>query len=384
MPFIPPYISSLTPYEPGKSILELKAITKTKKIIKLASNENPFGPSPKAKAAIQKALKDLHYYPDGGLRLKEKLAQKHQVSTKNIILGGGSDSLVLSIVRAFVTEGGEVVTSDFSFPQYFLFSKSRGAIVKLAPFKNYTYDLEAIQKCVTHKTQIIFLANPNNPTGTIFTRKEWEKFYQNIDPNILIVLDEAYAEFAEANKDWPNSLKDRLDNVITLRTFSKAYGLAGVRLGYAVAHEKWIDILHKVKLPFEPSSLAIAAGEGALQDSAFVKKYLTTVEKERLKITKCLTEMGISVPLSSANFVMMPFETEQDAKDIFEGLLREGIIVRWLHPFHLPNALRISIGRPEENKRCLETIRMLLEKTKHFANHGPTKSPSIIQSLPNT
>ena len=219
---VPPHIERLVPYTPGKSVASLARETGAKEIIKLASNENPLGPSPKAVAAIKKALERIHFYPDDGFALRKKLAAKFHVAPENILLSNGSDSIMLAIVRAFVTEGGEVVTSERSFAQFNLMPLAQGAVVKEAPMKNDRYDLEAIAKKITPQTQVVFLANPNNPTGTIFTKKEWESFLSHVSKEVLIVCDEAYAEFVQGNLEWPNSLQYQRDNIITSRTFSKA------------------------------------------------------------------------------------------------------------------------------------------------------------------
>lgn len=360
MPQVPPYIATLKPYVPGKPIAELQRETGTRKIIKLASNENPLGPSPKATAAIRRSIDELHRYPDGGFALKQLLAARYRVTPENIVLGAGSDSLMLAVVRAFVTEGGEVVTSAGSFAQYYLMPQSRGAVVKTAPLREYRYDLEAIAALVTPTTQCIFLANPNNPTGTMFTCAEWEAFYRRIPSDTLIVLDEAYFEFVEGIPDWPDSQKYRYDNVVTLRTFSKAYGLAGIRLGYGIGHADTIGALHKVKLPFEPNTLALAAGEGALQDQEFVSAYRALVERGRQEYYERFARMGVRYTPSVANFVMAVFSDQAAAERIHHGLLARGIIVRPLHAFGLPEAIRITIGLPDENARCMDAIAELL------------------------
>lgn len=362
MVHVPAYIAGLVPYEPGKSIAELRRATGATDIIKLASNENPLGPSPKARAAMLAALDDLHRYPDGGGALKAALADRYGIRPENVVLAGGSDSLMMAIVRAFVTPGGEVVTSAGSFLQYLLMPKAQGAVVKAAPLKNYHYDLEAIAALVTARTQLVFLANPNNPTGTIFSRTEWDAFYRSVPSDTLIVLDEAYAEFVHELPEWPDSMAYRYDNVLTLRTFSKAYGLAGVRLGYGFGHADWIRELHKVKLPFEPSSLALAAGEAALDDTAFVQQYLQLVREGRRYFEERFTAMGIAYAPSAANFVMACFPDAATATQIHAALLAEGIIVRPLKAFGLPEAVRITIGLPEENKRCMDGIATIMRR----------------------
>ncbi|MBI2346945.1 MAG: histidinol-phosphate transaminase [Deltaproteobacteria bacterium] len=357
---VPPYIAALRSYIPGKPIAELQRETGAARIIKLASNENPLGPSPKVKEAIGNALDDIHRYPDGGFALTRALAARYRVTPDNIVLGAGSDSLMLALVRAFVTEGGEVVASAGSFAQYYLMPQSRGAIVKTAPLKEYRYDLAAIAALVTPKTQMIFLANPNNPTGTMFTKAEWEAFYRQIPAETLIVLDEAYFEFVETNPDWPDSQKYRYDNVVTLRTFSKTYGLAGLRLGYGIGQTDPIREMKKVKLPFEPNVLALVAGEAALGDREFVDRYRSLVEEGRAVFYERLARMGVRYVPSAANFVMAVFPDQTTAETIHKGLLARGVIVRSLHAFGLPEAIRITIGLPEENVQCMDAIAALV------------------------
>ena len=353
---VSPFIEKLKPYVPGKSIEELRRETGQQEIIKLASNENPIGPSPKAVEAIQKALQEIHRYPDDGFCLKEQIAKRFQIKPENVILGNGSDSLMLAIVRAFVTEGGEVLTSECSFAQYTLMPLSRGACVKYAPMKNWRYDLSAIADGITPKTEVIFLANPNNPTGTIFTKKEWEVFYARVPFEVLIVCDEAYAEFVFDHPDWPDSMQYRYDNVITLRTFSKAYGLAGIRLGYGMAHGSWLKELYKVKLPFEPSVVALAAGTAALTDEVFLREYVSLVKTGRSYYEGRLKKIGVPFAPSVANFVMVDFGTAQTASLVNRFLLKNGIIIRPLDACGLPNAARITVGLPDENKKCMDGI----------------------------
>lgn len=353
-------IEELVPYQPGKSIEELQRETGQKEIIKLASNENALGPSPKAIKALQTALGQVHRYPDGGFELKNKIAERFGRKPENVILGNGSDSLMLAIVLAFVTEGGEVVTSEYSFAQYTLMPLARGATVRYAPMKNWHYDLKAIANFITEKTQAIFLSNPNNPTGTMFTKKEWDDFLKRTPKEILIVCDEAYAEFVEGHPEWPNSLDDQLDNVITLRTFSKAYGLAGLRLGYGFGSPHWIRELHKVKLPFEPSVLAQVAGLAALDDQNFVRETIAIVACERQVVQKRLTKMGLKFIPSVVNFVMVNFENPQKAKEVNEALLKKGVIIRPLNASGLLSCARITIGLPQENQKWLDAIEEVL------------------------
>ncbi len=226
--------------------------------------------------------------------------------------------------------------------------------------KNWRYDLNAIAQLITDKTEVVFLSNPNNPTGTMFTKKEWSDFLGRVPKDILIVCDEAYAEFVFEHPEWPNSLNNPRDNIITLRTFSKAYGLAGLRLGYGFGSPRWIAELHKVKLPFEPSVLSQAAGLAALDDQNFVRETIAIVDQERQTVQKRLAKMGLRFVPSVANFVMVDFGSAKKADEINAKLLKRGIIIRPLNAFGLPNCARITIGLPQENQKWLEAIEEVL------------------------
>jgi len=235
-------------------------------------------------------------------------------------------------------------------------AKSRGVAYRTVPYKDWHYDLEALARQVNERTKIIYLANPNNPTGTIFTRMEFDRFYAHVPERVLIILDEAYFDYAKDNPRYPDSMHYRYDNVITLRTFSKVYGLAGVRIGYGFAHEELIANLLKVKLPFEPSTLAQAAGIGALADKEFLHRSLELNTRGIRFLTESLRAKGFEVPPSDANFVMAVFPDEQEARRITDQLLRKGIIVRHLTAFGLPQAIRISTGTDEENQLLVDAL----------------------------
>lgn len=351
-----PYIDALQPYRPGESIESVRQTTGVQDVIKLASNEHPTGPSPTVLAAIQSALHDLHRYPDGGTALQAALAAHYGVKPDEVTVSNGSDSLILAIVRAFVTEGGEVVTSAGSFAQNVLMPRSRGAIMREAPLRDYAYDLPALAELIGPKTQLVVLSNPNNPTGTYFTRTAWEQFYARVPAHIPIILDEAYAEFVADCADWPNGLHDRRDNVIVLRTFSKAYGLAGLRIGYAIAAPDVIATLNKVRLPFEPNSIAIAAGVAALADQAHVARTVAANAAERARIAAALQHYPCTVVPSAANFVMLACADTSHATALAAALRDRGIIIRPLGAFGLPHAVRISVGTPDENTRLLAAL----------------------------
>src|SRR5262249_35187624 len=254
VPLVPPYIESLHPYEAGRTIESVRRQYNLTRIAKLASNENPLGPSPKALEAMSRSLAGLNLYPDGGLRLRQVLAAEFDLKVENVIAGGGSEGIMSSIIRTFLCDEDEVLTTDAAFVGFQVLARSRGVTYRTVPYRDWHYDLEALAEQINEHTKIIYLANPNNPTGTIFTRHQFDEFYRHVPERVLIILDEAYFEYAKDNPRYPDSMHYRYDNVITLRTFSKVYGLAGARIGYGFAHEELIRNLLKVKLPFEPST----------------------------------------------------------------------------------------------------------------------------------
>jgi histidinol-phosphate aminotransferase len=356
MPLVPPYIATLRPYEPGRTAEEVERAYGVASAVKLASNENPLGPSPLALEALRQTDARLHLYPNGGLDLRYVLAREYDVKVENVIAGSGSEGIMSNIIRAFLGDEDEVLTTEAAFIGFQVLAKSRGVTYRTVPYKNWHYDLPALAAHINEHTKIIYLANPNNPTGTIFTRHEFDDFYRHVPERVLIILDEAYFEYAKDNPRYPDSMHYRYDNVITLRTFSKVYGLAGVRIGYAFAHEELIANLLKVKLPFEPSTLAQAAGIAALADKAFLHRSLELNARGLRLLTDSLREMGLTVVPSEANFVMAVFADAAHAARMVEDLLAQGVIVRPLAAFGLPQAIRISTGTDEDNARCVAAM----------------------------
>ena len=356
MPLVPPYIASLRPYEAGRGIDEVRREFGLDRIIKLASNENPLGSSPLALERMRRETSALHLYPNGGLDLRRELARQYDLGLENVIAGSGSEGIMSNIIRAFLCDEDEVLTTESAFIGFQVLAKSRGVTYRTVPYQDWHYDLEALAAAINERTKIIYLANPNNPTGTIFTKHEFDRFYTYVPERVLIILDEAYFEYAKDNPRYPDSMHYRYDNVITLRTFSKVYGLAGVRIGYGFAHHELIANLLKVKLPFEPSTLAQAAGIGALADKEFLHRSLELNARGIRYLSESLRGMGYEVPPSDANFVMLPLPSEQEAARVTERLLRLGIIIRRLAAFGLPQAIRISAGTDEENRLLVESL----------------------------
>lgn len=364
MRLVPPYIETLEPYKPGKPIGELQRELGIARVVKLASNENPLGPSPLAIAELQRHNSELHLYPNGGLDLREVLAERFRLKVGNVIAGSGSEGIMSNIIRAFLCDEDEVLTSQGTFVGFYVLARSRGVTMITVPLKEYHFDLEGISRCINDHTKIIYLANPNNPTGTIFTRDEFDAFYKKVPERVLIILDEAYFEYARGNPHYPDSMQYRYDNVITLRTFSKAYGLAGIRIGYGFAHDVLISNLLKVKLPFEPSTLAQAAGIAALGDVAFLRQTLETNTAGKTSLIPALRGLGLTVVPTDANFVLIPFDSESTVNVVYNGLLRQGVIIRPLKAFGLPHCVRITIGTAEHNTILLESLQKVLESAR--------------------
>jgi len=359
VPLVPPYIESLRPYEAGRTHESVRRQYGLSHIAKMASNENPLGTSPKAIEAIQGTLGGLNLYPNGGLDLRERLAEEFDVGVENVIAGSGSEGIMSTIIRAFLCDEDEVLTTEAAFIGFQVLARSRGVEYRTVPYRDWHYDLAALAASINPHTKIIYLANPNNPTGTIFTRHQFDEFYRHVPERVLIILDEAYFEYAKDNPRYPDSMHYRYDNVITLRTFSKVYGLAGMRIGYGFAHGELIRNLLKVKLPFEPSTPAQAAGIAALADKEFLHRSLELNARGLRFLAEGLAGLGLKVVPSEANFVMVVLESEGEATRLFDELLAHGVVVRPLKAFGLPACLRISTGTDEDNRLCMDAMRRI-------------------------
>ena len=357
MPLVPPYIESLRPYVAGLSADEVRKRYRLDRIDKLASNENPLGPSPRAVDAMRASLDKLNLYPSGGIDLRARLAELFELKIDNVIVGSGSEGIMANIIRTFLCDEDEVLTTENAFIGFQVLAKSRGVKYQTVPYRDWKYDLPALAAAINDNTKIIYLANPNNPTGTIFTRHEFDDFYKHVPERVLIILDEAYFEYAEDNPRYPDSMHYRYDNVITLRTFSKIYGLAGIRIGYGFAHESLIGNLLKVKLPFEPSTVAQAAGIAALTDKEFLHRSLELNARSLRMLMDACHGLGLSTVPSEANFAMLPLDSPEQAQYIFEELLKRGTIIRPLTAFGLPHCVRISTGTIEETERAVANLR---------------------------
>ena len=361
MPLVPSYIEKLENYVPGKPIEEVQRELGLKDIDKLASNENPIGPSPKALVEIEKSLKKLHRYPDAsGYNLRNKLAKAFNIKMENVILGAGSEGIMSTIIRTFLMGNDELISANNSFIGFRVLANASGKKVHWVPMKNYRYDLKSMVNELNNQTKIIYIANPDNPMGTYITKEEFDAFYSDIPERVLIILDEAYFEYAQSKEDYPDSMNYRYDNVITLRTFSKAYGLAGLRIGYGFAHDRLINNLMKVKEPFEPSLIAMAAGIAAMGDKDFLQKTLMLNRVGYEFLESNLSKLNITIIPSVTNFITTVWESQKKANYITDALLQKGIIVRNLSPFGLPNCIRISIGTEEQNNRLISELESIV------------------------
>lgn len=347
---VPRHILELKPYVAGKTIEEVIETYNPDRISKLASNENRLGCSELAIKAAVDSHKYIMNYPDPSCSgLRNKLAELYNIKPQNVIAGSGSEGIMSLITRTFFLDHEEAITADATFIGFIVLANSRGIRLNRVPLTpDYRFDLDAIADTINPYTKIIYLANPNNPTGTYFTKSEFESFMSRVPENVLVILDEAYFEFACDLEDYPDSMQYRFDNVITLRTFSKAYGLAGFRIGYGFAHEDLIHNLMKVKLPFEPSTPAQAAGIAALDDRDFLLKTQEMVKKGREYMYQIFEKLDYNYVKSSANSVMMILGNEEEAVSLTDFMLKEGVILRRLPGFGLPYCVRVTVGLPEE------------------------------------
>jgi histidinol-phosphate aminotransferase len=354
---IPQHVQNLIPYKSGKPIEELARENKIAKIVKLASNENPLGPSLKAVEAIKKNLGELHRYTDpSAFMLVNAIAKKINKRPGQIVASSGSDSLLQFIITAFSDEEDEIITSEGTFIGWYINANKYNRKSHYAPMKNFHIDLDAIIEAINKKTKIIYLANPNNPTGTTFTKLQFEDFMSKVPDYVLVVLDEAYTIYAEAFPGYINGLEYDLDNLIVIRSLSKSYGLAGLRIGFAVTKEYLIRELYKVKLPFEPNCLAQVAAIAALEDEEFLQN---TVRLNSLSLQKMKTkfdELGIKYIPTCANFYLLLFPSESFANDFNNECLNRGLILRPVNTFGIKNGIRINSGTNDETEFALNII----------------------------
>lgn len=360
-------VQALSPYQPGKPIEELERELGITNILKLASNENPLGASPKALAALAQPLKALELYPDGsGYLLKDALAHKLGLNSKQITLGNGSNDVLELIARAFLTQGRSAVFSEFAFAVYPIVIQATGAELRMAKANPpehtsmpYGHNLPNLLAQMTETTQLVFIANPNNPTGNWLTKMELHDFLQQVPQQVIVIIDEAYTEYVQ-EAEFPNALAwlNEFPNLIVTRTFSKIYGLAGLRVGYAASSPEIADILNRVRQPFNVNSLALAAATAALDDDEFLQSSVTTNQSGLKQWFAACAENRWEYMPTVGNFITV--NVKRSAAPVYEALLREGVIVRPIGGYGLPQHLRITVGTEAQNQRCIDALKKVL------------------------
>ncbi|MEK6606188.1 MAG: histidinol-phosphate transaminase [Myxococcota bacterium] len=359
------HIAGIVPYVPGKPIdeVERELGLPPGRAIKLASNENALGPSPRAVAAMRDAAASSHLYPDGSAwTLRQALAERHGVAPEEIVVGAGSNELINLLVQAFVGQGEEALLAEQSFLCYELACRALGAAYRRVPLLNLTFDLDGMAAAASPRTKIVFVANPNNPTGTYVARATLARFLDRLPPRVIVVVDEAYFEYADA-PDYPDALqyRARRPRLVVLRTFSKIHGLAGMRVGYAICEPEIAGYLHRVRAPFNVSSGAQAAALAALGDDEHVRRSRASNLAERPRLAQALERLGCAVLPSQANFLLVETPAQPlSAAGLYQALLRRGVIVRPLANYALPDHLRITVGTPQENDCLVDHLRGIL------------------------
>lgn len=357
---VPQHIRSIPLYVPGKPIEELERERGIRNSVKLASNENPLGPSPKALRALQQTLAGVHRYPDsGGYELVRKLAERHRLDTRQVVLGNGSDEIIGMLARAFLQPGDEVIMPRPAFQMYEIETRAAAAVPVEVPLDRLRTDLEAMAARITDRTRLVFVNTPHNPTGSLVARAELEAFMRRLPEGVVLALDEAYTEFVR-DPAGPDSLDYVRAGrpVVGLRTFSKAYGLAGLRIGYGVMPVDVAEVLNRVRPPFNVNLPAQAAAAAALDDDAFLQETLRVVHAGVDYLQEALAALGLECQPTQANFLMVRVPGE--GRRFFEALLERGVIVRPLASYGFPDRLRVSVGRAEENQRFVEALRQVL------------------------
>lgn len=359
---IPDHIAAIKTYQPGKTIPQLQEEYGWDKVAILWNNENTLGYSPKSRQAVIDAYESINYYPDpASINLKKALSQRLGKPENQIMLGNGSESVLMLAIRALCAGDDEFLTSEGGFVIIYNWARINNVRCVAMPMtQSYGFDLDAIKSRINRNTKIIYLANCNNPTGTGISKAQLDNFMQSVPDHILVIVDEAYYEYSKAlDPDFPNSLEIDYPNILTLRTFSKAYGIAGVRLGFAVGNEKIIEAMSKAKLTFEPTALAQAAGMGALHDDEFLNQTIENNTEGLKYFYKEFDRLGVKYIPSYGNFVMTVWKDRDEVMHVFDELMKRGVLVRPLYD-PISHCIRISVGRPEENEHCVEALREVL------------------------
>lgn len=356
-----PELKSIAPYQPGKPIEDVQRELGLERVVKLASNENPLGCSPRVREAVLQALERANIYPDGNATLlKQKIAQKYGVTPEMVLPTCGSDEMVDLIAKTFIEPGSEVVLAEVTFPRYFITSQMMGAELKIVPMQGLNYDLAGFRKVINPRTRLVWLCNPNNPTGSFFTRSELLELLGRISPETLVVYDEAYHEFA-THPDYPRDsveLLRQFKNLLVLRTLSKAYGLAGLRVGFTLGHPELLELINRIRNPFNVTSLSQAAALAALDDQEFLAQTVATNNQGKEYLYAELDRLGLPYGKTEANHIM--FDSGRDAQAVFQALLRRGVIIRPVGAARFATWLRVSIGTMEENREFILALQEVL------------------------
>lgn len=353
-------IADLAVYKPGKPIEEVQRELGLKEVVKLASNENPLGPSPRVRQALAGALERVHFYPDGsGYRLKNALAAHYGVTPGHVLLGNGSNEIVQLLSLAFLEPGDEVVMPVPSFPRYEPLARLMNAVPREIKLKEFRLDLEAMARAVKERTKLVYICNPNNPTGTIVTRSQVDAFMRALPPHVVVVFDEAYYEYVTGD-DYPDGLEYVRQGyrAVVLRTFSKIYGLAGLRIGYALADPALIAYLERVREPFNVNSLAQEAALAALEDRSYVTYIRWLNEEGKAYLYREFNRLGVPFVPTEANFIF--FDAGRDEKEVFQQMLRQGVIIRG--GFGYPTWLRVTIGTPDQNRLFINALERVIRE----------------------
>lgn len=361
---IPDHIQELKSYNPGKTIEEYRAEFGFTQTAILWNNENNLGVPPKAMEAMAEAARGVNVYPDPlSANLRAELAALNDVDADCITVENGSESILANLFKAFIQPDEHLLTSEGTFVAVYIWAKSANREARTIPLNaDYAFDLDAIKAAITDKTKVVYLSNPNNPTGTMFSKRELDTFLKGIPGHVIVVVDEAYFEYATLLRgDYPDTTKLEHPQLITLRTFSKAYALAGVRLGYAVGPQRLIEALNKVRMTFAPSSVTQAAGIGALQDKRFLEQTLRLNYQAVTDFNSFFDELGVKRAETAGNFVMIDLQSAEKAESLTADLLRKGVFVRWLRAFGLPSCIRISTGLADENQYFKEVFESILK-----------------------
>lgn len=360
---IAPHIQAMTPYRPGKPLEEMKEELGLARVIKLASNENPLGVSPRAKEAMAAAVAEGFRYPDPVSRkLRRLIATRLGVSPDELIVASGSENLLSITLRTLMKPGEKALVPEGAFMGFAIHLTSFGGQVVSVPSPGYRFDVAGLIAALAPDIRIVYLPNPNNPTGSYITADEFNQLRQALPPDTLLLLDEAYIEYCGHLPDYPDALAARQDNILILRTFSKAYGLGGLRVGYGIGHPELVTQMGKVKMTFEPCGLAQVAAEAAWTDEAFLEAGMQNNTQEKARLYQAFADMGLNALPSAGNFIMVVFDSAAQVDRLNEGLLSQGIAIRPLAAFGFPHALRVSIGLPEENTAFLEALATVLNR----------------------